>query len=134
MGDLESRIARGRGLASVRPIPSSDGQAACTRRASAELVEFRLGPQVVSAGMPAEINYHRFVVGWKHAVNGIPRDDSGLDVDELILVAGAEEDVVDALVDQVRSGLERSRGMCRRQGDGIGVPTTDVPGVDQDIA
>ena len=72
VGDLESRIARGRGLASVRPIPSSDGQAACTRRASAELVEFRLGPQVVSAGMPAEINYHRFVVGWKHAVNGIP--------------------------------------------------------------
>jgi hypothetical protein len=49
-------------------------------------------------------------------------------------MAGAEKDMVDALVDEFRTSLKRSRGMCRRQGDGIGCATTDLPSVDQDIA
>jgi hypothetical protein len=69
-------------------------------------------PRVVSAVMPTEVNHHRSMVGRKHAVNGIPRDDNRLDVDQLILMAGAEKDMVDALVDELRTGLKRSRWMC----------------------
>jgi hypothetical protein len=47
------------------------------------------------------------MVGGKHAVDDIPRDGDGLDVHQLIFVAGPEEDVVDALVDQLGSRLER---------------------------
>jgi hypothetical protein len=68
--------------------------------------------RVVSAVMPTEINHDRSVVGRKHAVNGIPRDDNRLDVDQLILMAGAEKDMIDALVDELRTGLKRSRWMC----------------------
>jgi hypothetical protein len=32
-------------------------------------------PRVVSAVMPTEVNHHRSMVGRKHAVNGIPRDE-----------------------------------------------------------
>ena len=84
--------------------------------------------------MPTEINHHRSMVGRKHAVDGIPCGNNGLDVDQLILVAWAEKDMVDALVDEFRTGLERSRGMRRWQGDGIGCATTGLPSVDQDIA
>ncbi len=55
--------------------------------------------------MPTEINHHRSMVGRKHAVNGISRDHNRLNIDHLILVAGAEKDMVDALVDQLRTGL-----------------------------
>jgi len=84
--------------------------------------------------MPTKVNHHRSMVGRKDAVNGISRDHNRFNVDQLILVAGAEKDMVDALVDQLRTGLKRSRGMCRRQGDGIRCATTDLPSVDQDIA
>ena len=83
--------------------------------------------------MPTQINHHRSMVRRKDTVNGISRDHNRLNVDQLILVAGAEKDMVDALVDQLRTGLERSRGMCRRQGDGIGCATAGLPSVDQDI-
>jgi hypothetical protein len=64
---------------------------------------------VWSAVVPAEIADHCSVVGWADAIDGFACDGRGLDVDELILVAGSEEDVVDALVDQLWSGFERSR-------------------------
>ena len=54
--------------------------------------------------------------------------------DQLILVTGSEEDVVDALVDQLGTGLQWRRRMRRRQGDGIGCATSGRPGVDQDLA
>jgi hypothetical protein len=61
--------------------------------------------RVVSAVMPPEINHDRSMVGRKHAVNRISRENNRLNVDQLILVAGAEKDMVDALVDQIRTGL-----------------------------
>jgi hypothetical protein len=59
----------------------------------------------VSAVMPTEINHHRSMVGRKHAVNRISCENNRLNVDQLILVAGAEKDMVDALVDRIRTGL-----------------------------
>ena len=77
----------------------------CTTRFSIKSGGWRVAGRVVSAVMPTEINHHRSMVGRKHAVNRISRENNRLNVDQLILVAGTEKDMVDALVDQLRTGL-----------------------------
>ena len=66
-------------------------------------------------------------------VDGLPGQLHPLDQDVLILSSGAEEDVVDALIDQLRSGLQRRRRVRRRQRDRAGRSLARAPGIGQHI-
>jgi hypothetical protein len=77
--------------------------------------------------MPTEINHHRSMVGRKHAVNRISRENNRVNVDQLILMAGTEKDIVDALIASMTSRREYRTGRPPRAGRGP--PTGTRPAI-----
>src|SRR3954468_20713220 len=78
--------------------------------------------------MPREVADDGAVVGGEDPVDGRAGQLGRSDGDGRPGAAGPVEDVVDALVDQLRR-LERGRRMARRQADGGSITPAGGPGV-----
>jgi hypothetical protein len=68
----------------------------------------------------AQVCDHRQMVGGIDASNRRAGQMDTLHQHLLVFAPGTEEDVVDALVDHLRSGFQRCGRMGRRQGDRVG--------------
>jgi hypothetical protein len=83
---------------------------------------------------PTQVCDHGQVVGGMDTSDRLASQVYTLHQHLLVLLPGAEEDVVDALVDHLRSGFQRCGRMGRRQRDCVGWSLAGAPGVGQHIS
>jgi hypothetical protein len=91
------------------------------------------GPATRVAYPPPQVGHDGSMIGREDPVDSVADDLRCLDDDVLAFAAGAEEDVVDALVDEFGPGFQRRRGVGGGQGDRVGRGVARGPRVGGDI-